>query len=100
MKPREVSLEWLSESNDRLAKQFRQIASRTSPQDCVLCAMFFNDVIQEETENGNELMQREYNFNEIDESEIEHFQQIADINRLPIKIIGLTEKVGKIYFGD
>jgi len=72
---REVSLDWLSKSDDVLAKQFREVASRTPTNECVLCAMFFED--------------KGYSFSEIDEDELDHFQQIADYARLPIKIVSL-----------
>lgn len=71
----DVSLDWLSKANHPLAKQFREVASRTPPNECVLCAMFFGD--------------EGYSFGEIDESELEHFQQIADSANIPIKIVSL-----------
>lgn len=74
-KIKEVSLLWLRESSHPLAKKFREVASRTPTNECPLCAMFFED-------NG-------YSFDEIDETEIEHFQQIADSFGIPIKIVSL-----------
>jgi len=76
-KIKNVSLEWLSKSRHPLAKQFCELASRTPTKECVLCAMFFND--------------EGYSFNEIDEDEIEHFQQIADYGKLLIRIVSLKK---------
>jgi hypothetical protein len=72
---KEVSLDWLSKSDHPLAKKFREVASRTPTDECVLCAMFFED--------------EGYSFDEINEDEIEHFQQIANSADIPIKIVSL-----------
>jgi len=83
MKIKEVSLEWLSKSRHPLAKQFCQIASQTPTNECALCAMFFQD--------------KGYSFKGIQEEEIEHFQQIADYARLPIKIVSIKKLPNEVY---
>ena len=76
---RKVTLDWLRKSNAKLAKRFREVTSKTPPDECVLCAMFFGDEY-----NGEKC-----SFDEITEEEIEHFQQIADAGNVPIEIISL-----------
>jgi len=70
-----VSLDWLSKSDHPLAKKFREVAARTPTNECPLCAMFFED--------------EGYSFDGIDESELGHFQQIADSANIPIRIVSL-----------
>jgi len=66
-----VSLRWLKESADPLAKQFRGIVAGSS--DCCLCCMFLEvDYIDDD---GNT---EACSFDEIDESELEHFQDLAN----------------------
>ncbi|OYT30499.1 MAG: hypothetical protein B6U95_00200 [Thermofilum sp. ex4484_82] len=65
----EVSLRWLRENTSKIAERFREAVSLTPPRECVLCNMFFED------------------FESIDESEIEHFQQIADAFGIPVNIV-------------
>jgi hypothetical protein len=72
---KKVTLDWLSRSDHLYAKMFREVASRTPTKECALCAMFFED--------------EGYSFDEIDEDEIGHFQQIADSAKIPIQIISL-----------
>jgi hypothetical protein len=69
---KEVTLQWLLNSNHPHARKFREVASGTPPNECVLCDFFFKGKIDR-----------------IDESEIEHFQQIVDVADLPLKIVSL-----------
>lgn len=76
---RKVSLRWLAYSNDPLAVKFRSGINGGS-EECALCCMFFGD----EYDDGEHYSK--CSFEEIDESEIEHFQQMADGMKLDIKI--------------
>ncbi len=67
-----VSLRWLKESDDEIAKVFRSAVSGTT--DCVLCSMFLETLWTDE--NG---VMSKCTFDEICEDELEHFQQIADL---------------------
>lgn len=81
--PKKVSLRWLQQSDVELAKSFR-VAISQEANECALCCMFFeDDYIDSE---GN---QSRCKFEEIDVSEIEHFQQMATSFNYDIKIVQL-----------
>ena len=67
-----VSLRWLKDSDEEIAKVFRSAVSGTT--DCVLCCMFSETMWTDE--NG---VMSKCTFDEINENELEHFQQLADI---------------------
>jgi hypothetical protein len=81
---RKVSLRWLAYSNDPLAVKFRGGISGGS-EECALCSMFFED----DYDDGEHISK--CSFEEIHESEIEHFQQMADEMILDIKITSLGD---------
>ena len=62
-KPLEVTLKWIRTSKSDLAKKLREAISLTPESECFLCSLFFGTSTQ---------------FKAIDESEIEHFQQIVE----------------------
>jgi hypothetical protein len=66
-----VSLRWLKESDDEIAKVFRNIIGGS--KECALCCMF----LETEWTDENNVISK-CTFDEIDESELEHFQQMAE----------------------
>ncbi len=81
--PRKVSLRWLKDSDVELAKSFRVAISQESDT-CCLCCMFFEDEFTDEENKKSKCT-----FEEIDPSEIEHFQQMATSFKFDIKIVQL-----------
>jgi len=77
-----VSLRWLQESKDPLAKQFRGIVAG-SPN-CPLCCMFLE--VDYTTDDGDTAP---CSFDEICEDELEHFQDLANYCDKEMEIVSL-----------
>jgi hypothetical protein len=86
MAKRKVSLKWLQTSKDPTAIEFRRIVGE-STNDCALCCMFLEMDYTDEDDNTSTC-----HFEEIDESELEHFQQLADFCVEEIEIVSLEGK--------
>ena len=77
-----VSLRWLKESDEEKAKVFRNYVSGSD--ECALCCMFLETLWTDE--NG---IMSKCTFDEIDFSELEHFQQMVGILRMDLEIVSL-----------